>query len=71
MLKRPLQNIRGSGWSPPPMGFGIGILITGGNLKGGGGGVHKIQTLRRELVEECSRTFFGEEIGGVRGTQTP
>ena len=24
--------IMGSGWSPLPMGFGIGILITGGNL---------------------------------------
>ena len=24
--------IRGPGWSPPPMGFGIGILVTGGNL---------------------------------------
>ena len=28
--------IRGPGVSPPPMGFGIGILITGGNLWGGG-----------------------------------
>ena len=27
-----LENIMGSGWSPPPMGFGVGILITGGTL---------------------------------------
>ena len=26
------QIMRGPGWSPPPMGFGMGILITGGNL---------------------------------------
>ena len=24
--------IRGPGWSPPPMGFGIGTFITGGNF---------------------------------------
>ena len=33
--------------------------------------VHKIQILIRETLEECLRNFFGEEIGGVRGTQTP
>ena len=32
----PEKLIRGPRWSPPPMGFGIGILITGGNLYGGG-----------------------------------
>ena len=26
------DSIRGSGWSQPPMGFGIGILIAGPNL---------------------------------------
>ena len=35
------------------------------------GGVHKIQILIRELLEECLRNFFGEEIGGVRGAPTP
>ena len=34
------------------MGFGIGILITGGNLYGG---VHKIQNLIREKLEEILR----------------
>ena len=35
------------------------------------GGVHKIQILIRENLEEFLRVFFGEEIGGVRGTGTP
>ena len=30
-----------------------------------------IQILIRELLEEFSRNFFGEEIRGVRGTPTP
>ena len=44
----------------PQMGLGIGILVTGGNLQGG---VHKIQILIRELIEELLRNLFGEEIG--------
>ena len=39
-LARYMRSYKGPGWSPPPMGFGIGILILGGNLYGG---VHKIQ----------------------------
>ena len=35
------------------------------------GGVHKIQILIRELLEDFLRNFFGEEMGGVRGTQAP
>ena len=34
-------------------------------------GVHKIQILIREKLEELLRNFFGEEIGGIRGIQTP
>ena len=34
-------------------------------------GVHKVQILVRELLEELLRNFFGAEIGGVRGTPTP
>ena len=30
------------------------------------GGVHKIQILIRELLEEFLRNLFAEEIGGVR-----
>ena len=36
-----------------------------------GGEVHKLQILLRENLEEILRNFFGEEIGGVRGTRTP
>ena len=60
--------IRGPGWSPPPMGFYIGILIKTSPPKGG---VHKLVILLRDLPKEFLRKFFGEEMGGVRGTQTP
>ena len=59
---------RGSGWSPPPMGFYIGILIKSSPPKGG---VHKLMILLRDLPKDFFRKFFGEEMGGVRGTQTP
>ena len=35
------------------------------------GGVHKLMILLRDLPKEFLRKFFGEEMGGVRGTQTP
>ena len=35
------------------------------------GGVHKIQILIRDLLKEFLQEIFGEEMGGVRGTQTP
>ena len=35
------------------------------------GGVHKIQISIRELLEECLRNFFGEEIGGGSGAFRP
>ena len=35
------------------------------------GGVHKIKMSIKELLEKALRNFFGEEVGGVRGTQTP
>ena len=35
------------------------------------GGVHKIQILIRDLLKEILQKIFGEEMGGVRGTQTP
>ena len=38
------KKVRGPGWSPPPMGFGIRILITGANLYGG---VYKLRFLIR------------------------
>ena len=60
--------IRGPRWSPPPMGFYIGILIKSSPPKGG---VHKLMILLRDLPKEFLRKFFGEEMGGVRGTQTP
>ena len=62
------NHIRGPGWSPPPMGFYIGILIKSSPPKGG---VHKLMILLRDLPKEFLRKFFGEEMGGVRGTQTP
>ena len=34
-LAKPKEKIRGPGWSAAPMGFNIGIIITGGNLQGG------------------------------------
>ena len=46
------QTIRGSGWSPLPMGFGIRIVINGGNSQGG---VHKLNLFIREKLEECVR----------------
>ena len=50
------------------MGFYIGILIKSSPPKGG---VHKLMILLRDLPKEFLRKFFGEEMGGVRGTQTP
>ena len=35
------------------------------------GGVHKLMIFIREKSKDLLRNFFGEEIGGVRGTQTP
>ena len=35
------------------------------------GGVHKIQILIEDFLKEFLRNFFGEEIGGVKGTQAP
>ena len=35
------------------------------------GGVHKLMILLRDLVKERLQNIFGEEMGGVRGTQTP
>ena len=60
--------IRGPGWSSPPMGFYIGILIKTSPPKGG---VHKLMILLRDLPKVFLTKFFGEEMGGVRGTQTP
>ena len=34
-------------------------------------GVHKMQILIRDLLKEILQKIFGEEMGGVRGTQTP
>ena len=50
------------------MGFYIGILIKTSPPKGG---VHKLMILLRDLPKEFLRKFFGEEMEGVRGTQTP
>ena len=50
------------------MGFYLGILIKSSPPKGG---VHKLQILLREQLEDFLRNFFGEEMGGVRGTQPP
>ena len=36
-----------------------------------GGGVHKLMLSLRDLSKETLQKVFGEEIGGVRGTQTP
>ena len=50
------------------MGFYIGILIKSSPPKGG---VHKLMILLRDLPKEVLRKLFGEEMGRVRGTQTP
>ena len=60
--------IRGPGWSPPPMGFYIGILIKSSPPKGG---VHKLMILLRDLPKEFLRKFFGEEKGGSGGPRPP
>ena len=60
--------IRGPGWSPPPMGFYIGILIKTSPPKGG---VHKLMILQRDLPKEFLRKFFGEEMGGGQGDPDP
>ena len=59
--------VRGPGRSPPPIGFYIGILIKSSSPKGG---VHKLMILLRDLPKDLLRKLFGEEMGGVRGTQT-
>ena len=35
------------------------------------GGVHELMILLRDLLKEQLQHIFGEEMGGVRGTQTP
>ena len=64
---KPSKNIRGPGWSPLPwrlaQGFSLNILFIGG--------VHKLMILQRDFVDDFLTKFFGEEMGGVRGTQTP
>ena len=50
------------------MGFGMGTLLTGGNLQGG---VHKIQIFIRKLLAQFLRNFLGEEIGGGQGHPDP
>jgi len=46
---------KGVGVVATPIGFGIGILMTGGNVEE----VHKIQVLIRDLLEECLRMCLG------------
>ena len=66
--------IRGSGWSPPPMGFSIGILITGESY--GGGGTQDTD-LNKGVIWRILAEFLrwrnrgGGGGGGVRGTPTP
>ena len=43
------EKIRGPGWSPPPMGFGQGFSLLEEIYRG----VHKMQILIRELLQEC------------------
>ena len=50
------------------MGFYLGILMKSPPHRGG---VHKLIILLRDLLKEVIQTIFGEEMGGVRGTQTP
>ena len=50
------------------MGFYTGILIESSPPKGG---VHELMILLMDLPKEFLSKFFGEEMGGVRGTQTP
>ena len=50
------------------MGFGTGDSHYWRKLIGG---VHNTQILMRELLEECLRNFFGEEIGGGSGALRP
>ena len=50
------------------MAFYLGILMKSPPPYGG---VHKLMILLRELVKDVLRKIFGEEMWGVRGTQTP
>ena len=50
------------------MAFGTGILIKKFIHRGG---VHKLMILQRDFVDDFLTKFFGEEMGGVRGIQTP
>ena len=66
----PADPIRGSGWSPPPMGFCIGILITGANSYGG---VYKLRiSIRKQLKDfykilaDFSSIFFLLFFPGLR-----
>ena len=56
--------LRGSGWSPPPMGFYLGILTKWSPPQGV---VHKIQILIRDLLQEIPQQIFGEKMGGGSG----
>ena len=35
------------------------------------GGLHKLMIFIKEKLEDLLRYFFSEEMGGIRGTQTP
>ena len=60
--------MRGPGGGAPPMGFYLGILMKSPPPYGG---VHKLMILLRDLVKKQIPKILGEEMGGVRGTQTP
>ena len=51
------------------MGFYLGILMK--SPPKGGGAVHKLKILLRDLLKKSLQNIFGEEMGDVRGTPTP
>ena len=60
--------IRGPGWSPPPMGFYIGILTKSSPPKGGG---TQVDDFTKGFTKGIFEKILRRRNGGVKGTQTP
>ena len=59
--------IRGSGWSPPPMGFYLGILTKCPPPRGG----TQVTDFNKGITKGMFTNNIRLKNGGVRGTQTP
>ena len=62
------ETIRGPGWSPPPMGFYIGILIKSSPPKGGG---TQVDDFTKGFTKGIFEKILRRRNGGGQGDPDP